>query len=150
MRGVSRSSFSVTHGVATKLAFTTQPALTYTADDSISVVVKVQDAYGNTVTTGSHAIDSIALDSSVGSGGTLTSDSSLSKPASAGVASFSDLHVRKAGGPYSIAASDSPLTGASSDSFNVTPGRLGSFAWSNIGQQTAGVQFSPTVTASDA
>src|SRR5439155_30056 len=84
------------------------------------------------------------------SGASLTSDSSTSKAATAGVASFSDLHVRKVGSGYQLTAADSPLTGATSTSFNITPGALSSFSWSHVNDQTAGAPFSATATAYDA
>src|SRR5919199_3515155 len=103
----------------------------YTADATISATVTVQDAFGNTVNDGAAASSTVALGSSVGNGGTLTSDSSLSKGAVNGVASFTDLHVRKAGGPYAIYASSTGLTAATSSSFSVTHGAATKLAFTS-------------------
>src|SRR5205823_2048638 len=98
-----------------------------------------------------NAGDTVSLGLSGGSSGaSLTSDSSTSKAATNGVAGFSDLHVRKVGSGYQLTAADTGLTGASSTSFNITPGALSSFSWSHINDQTAGAPFSATATAYDA
>src|SRR5207302_1068952 len=117
---------------AAKLAFTTQPNPSYTADATISAEVTIQDAFGNKVDDGANAADTVALGLTGGSSGaTLTSDTVTSKAASSGVASFPDLHVRKVGSSYQLTANDSPLTGASSSNFDITPGALDHFAWSS-------------------
>ena len=65
-----------------------------------------------------------------------------------GVASPS-VTVIKTGTGVSITAADSGHTGVS-NGFNVNPGALSKFAFSNIGAQTAGTAFSIIVTAQDA
>src|SRR5207244_10378913 len=142
---------TIKHAGANKLAFSVQPGATYTADATIAAEVTIQDAYSNTVNDGLNATDTIALGLSGGSvGATLTSDTTTSKAASAGVAAFSDLHVRKVGTAYQLTASDSGLTGASSTAFNITPSSQDNTTELHTPQQTACLQFSPTDTAYDA
>src|SRR5439155_9004404 len=83
------------------LKFTTNPAATYTADDTISVVVKVQDAYGNTVTdgTGSAASVSLAL---AGDRKSTRLNSSHVATSYAVVCSKKNLHVRTPGTGYNL------------------------------------------------
>ncbi len=104
---------------ASKLGFTTQPSNTAAgASVSPAVVVTVQDANGNTVTT---ATNSITM--SIGtnpSGGTLSG--TVTASAVAGVATFSALSINKAGTGYTLSASASSLTSATSSAFNVTAG----------------------------
>jgi hypothetical protein len=113
-------AFDITHGTASKLAFTGQPSNT-TAGASVTpaVQVTVQDAYANTVTdgSGSGATISLALsggDPAASLGGT------TSKAATNGVASFGNLSANRVGTAYKLGATSSPLTGATSSSFNVT------------------------------
>src|SRR5207247_1999325 len=86
------SLFNITHGAATQLKFTTNPSATYTADDTITVAVTVQDAYGNTVSTGPAATASISLALS-GGDPTATLGATNPKNAAAGAATFSTLHL---------------------------------------------------------
>ena len=54
--------FNITHGVAKKVGVTSDPDGTYTADNTtISLTAAIQDAYGNTVTTGDDATASVNL-----------------------------------------------------------------------------------------
>src|SRR5207247_4931020 len=81
--------------------------------------------------------------------GGLTFDSAASAAASSGVAHIGGLHVRTVGTNYVLKAATSAHN-ATSSAFAVTPGALDKFQWSTIGDpQTAGVQFTPTVTAYD-
>src|SRR5438552_1152949 len=112
------SSPTETSSVATKLAFTVQPG-TAAAGAAIApaVQVAIQDASGNTVTRTTTSV-TMAL-------GTNPSGASLSGTvmvaAVNGVATFSTLSVNDVGTGYTLTASASGLTGATSASFNVTP-----------------------------
>lgn len=146
----SSTTFAITHGLPTQLAFTSQPASTYTADDTITTTVTVQDAYGNTVNDGAGSNATVGLTLSGGVGATL--GGTVSVGATNGVAIFSNLNVRKVGSGYQLHATSTPAyTAATSTSFAITPGALHHFIWSSIGTQTAGVQFTPApqVTAYD-
>jgi hypothetical protein len=106
-------------GPATKLGFVQQPSNT-PAGSSITppVTVQVEDAGGNPVGTSAASIG-LAIGSNPG-GGTLTGGGAVN--AVSGVATFSGLSINKTGTGYTLTASSSGLTGATSGSFNVTAG----------------------------
>src|SRR5439155_3941519 len=83
---------------------------------SISVRVTARDASGNTVTSYTGLI-TVALGANP-SGGTLAGTTSVN--AVSGVATFSTLSINNAGTGYTLVASASGLTGATSTSFNIT------------------------------
>src|SRR6185295_1065761 len=57
LTGATSSTFNISAGTASKLAFTTQPSnATAGASISPSIAVTVQDANGNTVTTATNSI----------------------------------------------------------------------------------------------
>jgi hypothetical protein len=104
-------------GAPAKLGFAVQPTAEV-IDNSITpaVQVAVQDASGTTVTSSGASI-TIALGSNPG-GATLSGTTTVN--AVNGVATFSDLSLDRAGTGYTLAASSSGLTGATSTSFNIT------------------------------
>jgi hypothetical protein len=112
-------AFNITPGPATTLVFTQQPTQTAaTAAITPSVKVTARDAQGNTA-TGFTGLVSMAIATNPG-GGTLAGTPSVS--AVAGVATFSDLHIDKIGTGYSLGASVTGLSGATSNTFNVVVG----------------------------
>jgi Bacterial Ig-like domain (group 1)/Calcineurin-like phosphoesterase len=112
-------AFNVTPGPATTLVVTQQPTQTAaTAAITPSVKVTARDAQGNTA-TGFTGIVSMAIATNPG-GGTLSGTSSVS--AVAGVATFSDLHIDKIGTGYTLGASATGLSGATSNTFSVVVG----------------------------
>ncbi len=104
-----------TIGPPAKLAFTVQPT-DATAGASIAPAVAIQDASGK-VTKATNAV-TIAIGTNP-AGGTLSGTATVS--AVNGVASFSDLTIDKAGSGYTLAASASGLSSATSSAFAVTP-----------------------------
>ena len=121
LTGATSTSFDVTAGAAAKLVFTVQPSNTAaTSNIAPSLVVIVQDANGNTVTSSTAPI-TLAL-------GTNPSDGTLSGPlirnAVSGVATFSNLSVDMAGTGYTLTASSSGLTGATSTAFSILETKL--------------------------
>jgi hypothetical protein len=134
---------TITAGAAAGLAFTMQPSDS-TAGASIfpSVTVGLVDQFGNTVTTGTNSI-TLALAANP-AGGTLSGTTTVA--AVNGVATFGDLSLDKAGAGYTLAASSTGLTGATSDAFAITAGAPASLAYltqpSNTG---AGVSIAPAV-----
>jgi hypothetical protein len=119
LSGVTSNTITLSVGAATKLAFSTQPSNTTSgAAITPAVRVTVQDALGNTVTTASIPVTvSLASNPSGASlGGTRTVN------AVNGVATFSNLTVDRAGTGYSLGASASGLTGATSSTFDVAAG----------------------------
>src|SRR5438552_17180258 len=112
------SSPTGTSSVATKLAFTVQPgAAAAGAAIAPAVQVSIQDASGNTVTRTTTSV-TVAV-------GTNSSGASLSGTvmvaAVSGVATFSTLSVNDVGTGYTLTASASGLSGATSAPCNGTP-----------------------------
>ena len=105
--------------VAVQLGFTVAPA-TPEAGASITpaVEVAIQDALGNTVTATSDAV-TVAFGSDpcmATLSGTTTAD------ATAGIASFTDLSIDRAGKGYTLVATASNLSSATSATFDVVSG----------------------------
>jgi len=117
----SSASFTVAAGPATKLGFTAQPNSGVAAQAfPIQPVVAVQDAGGNTVTSGTNSTATVTL--SLGTapvGAVLTCTGGNVKSAVAGLATFTGCSVNAAG-TYTLVASATSLTSATSSSFVVT------------------------------
>src|SRR5437667_176154 len=147
LTSATSSAFNITPGTANKLAFSQQPSNT-TAGQTITpaVTLQVQDANGNLVTTSTARI-TVAIGTNTG-GGTLSGTKTVS--AVAGVATFSGLSIDKAGTGYTLTASSSGLTGATSAAFNITAGSATKFVVTGYGTQTAGTGNTLTITAEDA
>src|SRR6266446_1995620 len=102
-----------------QLAFTVQPTdVVSAAAITPAVQVSIEDANGTVVNTATNAV-TIAIGTNPG-GGTLSG--TVTANAVAGVATFSNLSIDKTGTGYTLAASAATLTGATSTTFNVTPG----------------------------
>ena len=110
--------FSLTVGTATQLAFTTEPGggangVAWNTQPSVSV----EDSGGNTVSSTA----SIKLTVDETAGGSLACTTNP-KNAVAGVATFAGCNITGTAGAYSIAASSSGLTTATSNIFTITFG----------------------------
>ena len=141
------ASFDVGTGLASQLAFTTEPAAaTGGSAFGTQPTVTIQDAGGNTVTTDTHAI---TLTKASGTG-TL---SGCSATTTAGVASFGGCTINTAGA-YTLTANDTTdVLSASSSSFNVVVGAASQLAFTaEPAAATGGTAFGtqPTVTIQDA
>ncbi len=103
---------------ATKLGFTVQPS-DATAGVAISpvVAVAIEDASGKTVTS---ANDVVTVTIGANPGGGVLSGTAVVHPIN-GVATFSNLSIQKASGGYTLTASSSTLTGATSAPFAIAP-----------------------------
>src|SRR5487761_263477 len=113
----SKFSLTNTAGTAAKLVFSVEPS-NAGAGSAITpaVQVTIEDASGNTVTSATNTV-SIAISNNPSSGtlaGTLTAS-----PVN-GVATFSNLSINKLGTGYTLVASATGLTSATSSAFNVT------------------------------
>ncbi|HEU4828447.1 MAG TPA: Ig-like domain-containing protein [Gemmatimonadales bacterium] len=119
LTGATSAAITLTAGAATRLAFSGQPS-NATAGSSIAppVQVTIQDALGQTVTTATNAV-TVSLGTNPGSGA-LSGATTVN--AVAGVATFPNLAINRAGTGYRLAASASGLTGASSATFNIVAG----------------------------
>ncbi|HET7250071.1 MAG TPA: hypothetical protein VFI79_09515 [Gemmatimonadales bacterium] len=113
------TAFNIVAGAATKLVFTVQPSTT-TAGATITPAVKVtaQDAAGNTVTSFVGNV-TVAIGTNPGSG-SLSGTKTVA--AAAGVATFSDLSINRNGVGYTLTASSSGLTSATSTAFTINTG----------------------------
>ena len=149
LTSATSSAFNISAAAATKLAFTTQPA-SANAGSAIAgpPSVTVQDNFGNTVTSSSASI-TIAIGTNPG-GGSLSG--TLTMNATSGVASFSNLSVNKSGAGYTLTASATGLTGATSGGFNIAAGAAAKLAYTTApGNSTAGntIAGPPSVTVQD-
>jgi hypothetical protein len=121
LTSATSASFSVAAGPATKLGFTAQPTSGVTTQAfSVQPVIAVQDAGGNTVTTGTNSTATITLSLGAGapSGAVLTCTGGLSKAAVGGVATFAGCSLNAAG-TYTLVATATGLTASTSASFVV-------------------------------
>lgn len=122
-------AFNVNYGTKSKLAFTTQPVNSFANAALITMpVVAIQDSANNTV---ENATDTITLAAQAGAGGTLFTSAGgtpVTKAAVAGVADWtgSGIFIDAGGNNYTLLASASGLTSATSSAFNVTTAPLSS------------------------
>jgi MSHA biogenesis protein MshQ len=138
-------------GAANRLAYGVQPSNTAAgASISPAVTVVVQDQFGNTVTSNTSSI-SLAIGTNPGSG---TLNGTISVAAVAGVATFSTLSINNAGTGYTLFASATNLTGATSAAFNITAPvsgfdavEVGAARATNIYTKLAGTAFSLDILA---
>jgi hypothetical protein len=113
----TQSGILVKPAAATHLVFGQQPTST-PAGSAIApaVTVKLLDTYNNLVTTDN--TDSVKLALSGPSGATLSGTNPVT--VQGGVATFSNLSVNLVGTGYFLTASSGTLTGATSNTFNIT------------------------------
>jgi adhesin/invasin len=108
-----------------QLVFTMHPGTTGSgAAIAPAVQVAAQDGTGNTLASFTGAV-SIALGSNA-AGGTLSGTQTVN--AVAGVATFSDLRIDRAGSGYTLVASATGPAAATSDAFGITPGAAAQLA----------------------
>jgi hypothetical protein len=118
LTSATSNTFNVTVGTAAKLAFTTQPGGGARNNAwATQPVVSVQDAGGNTVTTSTASV-TLAIGTNAG-GGSLSCTTNP-KAAVSGVATFAGCSISKAGNGYTLNASATGLTAATSNTFNIT------------------------------
>lgn len=139
------NSISVTANFAINiLEYSVQPTNTI-AGNNIILSVRIKDSYGNTMTNSDQDITlSISTNPSAGvlTGTTLHTTN--------GVVSTTLSWINKVGTGYKLTASASPLTGATSSSFNITPAVIHHFTVAGItASHVAGTTTTPTVTAYD-
>ncbi len=143
LTGATSSAFNITTAAASKLNFGTQPS-SRTAGVAISpsVTVRVEDSFGNL--TASTASVTVAIGTNPG-GGTLSG--TLTVAAVAGVATFNDLSINKSGIAYTLTVASSGLTGATSNTFNITAAAAARLSFgTQPSNSLAGVAISPSVT----
>lgn len=129
---------------ATQLAFVVQPSAVQTGNPiSPAVQVAVQDADGQTL---AGRTDAITLQIGTNPGGA-TLGGQVTRNAVSGVATFSDLTLDQVGTDYTLTASATGLTGATSAAFNVSAEPVAQLAFSVQPTTTAaGAAIDPAVT----
>jgi hypothetical protein len=134
--------------VATQLAFTVEPGTT-TSNRQITPAVKVSavDGSGNVATNYTGNVTVVLTAGSGTAGATLIGTTSVA--AVKGVAMFSTLAVDKPGDGYTLTATTSDLSGATSSAFSITPGAAVRLAFTVQPTTTpVGVPITPAVAVS--
>ncbi|MBF6600993.1 MAG: hypothetical protein IVW36_10835 [Dehalococcoidia bacterium] len=111
------ASFAITPGAATHLDFTPNPPAGAAANAAFTVVVSVEDAAHNVVTSGTASTTSTTLTKASGTG--TLSGCTAAVAAVNGVATFTGCKIDTAGA-YTLNAAGGSLTSATSSSFNIT------------------------------
>ena len=144
---VKSSSFSVTAGSPSVLAFTTQPGSS-SAGGTSTIAVTLEDAQGNAVSDSSTAV-TLSLNAGANAG---TLSGTLSQTASNGVASFGDLSIDKAGTGYTLTATASGYGTVTSNAFNVVAGSPSALVFTGqpVSTVAADATLSVAVTLKDA
>ncbi len=156
------SNVTITTGTATKLVFTTQPVggVNEGTNFATQPVVTVEDANGNTVTTDTGAVALAVASYTAGNGGS-ASGTLACTPASpinavAGVATFANCQITgtAAAGTYTLSATRSGLTTATSSNVTITTGASSKLVFTTqpSAAATGGTAFAtqPKVTVEDA
>ncbi|MEA2608724.1 MAG: trimeric autotransporter adhesin, partial [Chloroflexota bacterium] len=121
--GAESSNIAITAGGATKLGFIAQPNAGVAAQAfPIQPVVAIQDAGGNTVTSGPNSNATITLSLAPGApaGAILTCTNGRSMAASSGVATFAGCSINAAGTYSLVATATGGLTAITGTPFVVT------------------------------
>jgi hypothetical protein len=118
LTGTTSSSFNITAAGANKLVFTTQPANTTAGATMATVVVQIQDIYGNAVAQSGTAV-TLTLN-----GSTLYSGTNPQNTDGTGKATFNNLVIRQAGTGLYFSAAGGSLAGVTSTTFNITAGAV--------------------------
>ena len=122
-----------TPAAASKLGFTVQPVTTTAGSAIPAVTVAAQDLFGNLYPSFTGSV-TVTLGANPG-GATLSGTTTAT--AVAGVATFSGLSLDKSGTGYTLVASTSGLTSATSAGFNITAGAATTLVLVSGGGQSA-------------
>src|SRR5262249_39291428 len=145
LSGTTSTAFTISAGIAARLAFTTQPASAAAGASLGTIQVTAQDAQGNLVQSYTGSV-SIVIGNNPG-GGALSGVTTVS--AVAGVATFSGLSINKAGVGYTLSASSGALTGATSTPFTVNSGAAATLSFTvQPSNATAGAAIAPAILVS--
>jgi hypothetical protein len=146
LTGATSPGFAITGGPASQLLFTMQPTTTVAgAAITPAVQVSARDALGN-LATGFTGSMTVAIGTNPG-GGTLAGTTTVT--AVAGVATFANLSVNRAGTGYTLTAAASGLTGTSSAAFDVVAGTATQLTFTVAPTATvAGAAITPAVQVS--
>ena len=116
LSGAVTSPFPVTAAAASQLVITQQPPSSVGVNSAFGLQAKIEDAYGNVVTTGSSTVKVALANNPTGAklGGTQSVKSSQ------GVAVFAGLTLSKVGSGYTLQVSSNGLSGAVTGAIAVT------------------------------
>ena len=147
LSSATTNAFDITPAAASQLVVTTQPPASTTAGNSFGLTVTAEDRYGN-LTSGFISGVTIALKTNPGSG---TLNGTLTVNAGAGVATFSGLSIDQAANGYTIQATTTGLSSATTNAFDITPATASQLVVTTQppASTTAGNSFGLTVTAED-
>jgi len=149
LASATSTAFNVGPAAANLLAFTTEPPASVAAGSAFGIVVTARDALGNTATTFNGNVTAAITAGTGKAGAVLRGLTTVT--AGAGVATFAGLSVDSVGTGYTLTASATGLTSATSTAFSVAAGAAASLAFTtqppaSVAPQTA---FGFTVTARD-
>jgi hypothetical protein len=118
------TAFTVSAAPATQLAVTTQPSTTAGAATAFAVqpVVTIRDATGATVTTSTAAVTLSVTPGTGTPSATLACTGGLAKSAASGVATFAGCNIDLLGAGYTLTATASGLTSATTAATTIVPG----------------------------
>jgi hypothetical protein len=142
---LTSAAFNISAGTPTKLAFTIQPASAQSGASLGGIAVAVEDAAGNVVTSSSASI-TLAIANNAGPGGNLSG--TLTVSASSGIATFPGLNIDIAGTGYTLGATASSLTGATSGAFNISAGNPTQLVWGTQPSNATGGASLGSITVS--
>lgn len=132
---VTSNAIAVSAGLASQLIFTSDPVGSSTQAGSAiaSISARLLDASGNTA-TGFNGTVTLAIGTNPG-GGTLSG--TATGTATSGNISFTGLSIDKAGSGYTLVASSSGVTSATSGAFSITVGPASTISVSSGDSQSA-------------
>ena len=141
---VATDSFTVNPGAGTQLVFGQAPAAAIAgAALSPSVTVKVEDKFGNVVTS-----DGSKVTIAVSSGPSTTISGTPAVNASSGVATFAALKFNTAGS-YTVKATDGKLASPASAAFVISPGDASQLVVGKVpASAVSGAIIAPAITVS--
>jgi hypothetical protein len=115
LNAATTSTITIVPAAAAQWTIASQPPASVTAGAPIGMVVTARDSFGNTTTSfnGSVTVSIIANPGGASLGGTVT------RTATAGMASFTDLTLNRAGAGYTLSASGSGLASATTTTLSV-------------------------------
>ena len=122
-------------GPASKLAFTLQPSsgqnIPATGTGSFNVTVAVEDSAGDIEIGTNTGSVGLAINNNAGPGGVLTCNNAggLTAGVSAGLANFTGCAITVAGTGYTLQATRTSVTSATSNAFNITAGSASQLAF---------------------
>ena len=140
--GAASTAFTISAGVAAKLAFTAEPVTAAAGASLGTIQVTAQDAEGNPVQ--SYSGNVIVVIGNNPGGGALSGVTTVA--AASGVATFTGLSIDKAGTGYTLSVSSGALTGAMSTPFGVSAGAATGLTFTvQPSNATAGTAIAPAI-----